>query len=60
MGLAATRPSLFRAVVLNDIGPELGSEGTKFVRRFIGNDIAFRRYRQRCRASARSAAAAVA
>jgi pimeloyl-ACP methyl ester carboxylesterase len=42
MGLAATRPSLLRAVVLNDIGPELGSAGTEFVRRFIGNDIAFR------------------
>jgi pimeloyl-ACP methyl ester carboxylesterase len=41
MGLSAMRPSLFRAVVLNDVGPELGSEGTEFVRRFIGNDIAF-------------------
>lgn len=41
MGLSAARPSLFRAVVLNDVGPELGSEGTEFVRRFIGNDIAF-------------------
>ncbi len=42
MGLAAARPSLFRAVVLNDIGPELGSGGTEFVRRFIGHDAAFR------------------
>jgi pimeloyl-ACP methyl ester carboxylesterase len=41
MGLAAARPSLFRAVVLNDIGPELGGSGTDFVRRFIGADIAF-------------------
>jgi pimeloyl-ACP methyl ester carboxylesterase len=41
MGLAATRPSLFRAVVLNDVGPDLGSEGTEFVRRFIGDDTAF-------------------
>jgi pimeloyl-ACP methyl ester carboxylesterase len=41
MGLAATRPSLLKAVVLNDVGPELGSEGTEFVRQFIGNDIAF-------------------
>ena len=42
MGLAAARPSLFRAVVLNDIGPEFGSSGTEFVRRFIGHDAAFR------------------
>jgi pimeloyl-ACP methyl ester carboxylesterase len=42
MGLAAARPSLFRAAVLNDVGPDLGVEGTAFVRRFIGNDIAFR------------------
>jgi pimeloyl-ACP methyl ester carboxylesterase len=41
MGLAATRPSLLRAVVLNDVGPDLGREGTEYVRRFIGNDIAF-------------------
>jgi pimeloyl-ACP methyl ester carboxylesterase len=41
MGLAAARPSLLRAVVLNDIGPELGSGGTEFVRQFIGRDIAF-------------------
>ena len=41
MGLAAARPSLFRAVVLNDIGPEIGSSGTGFVRRFIGHDAAF-------------------
>ena len=40
MGLAAARPSLFRAAVLNDIGPELGSGGTDFVRRFIGHDAA--------------------
>lgn len=41
MGLTAARPSLFRAVVLNDIGPDVGRAGTDFVRRFIGNDIAF-------------------
>jgi pimeloyl-ACP methyl ester carboxylesterase len=41
MGLAATRPSLFRAVVLNDVGPDLGHDGTAFVRHFIGNDIGF-------------------
>jgi pimeloyl-ACP methyl ester carboxylesterase len=41
MGLAATRPSLLRAVVLNDIGPDVASEGTDDVRRFIGNNAAF-------------------
>jgi pimeloyl-ACP methyl ester carboxylesterase len=41
MGLAATRPSLLRAVVLNDIGPDVASDGTEDVRRFIGNDAAF-------------------
>ena len=28
-------------LVLNDIGPDIGSDGADFVRRFIGNDIAF-------------------
>jgi pimeloyl-ACP methyl ester carboxylesterase len=41
MGLAATRPSLFRAVVLNDIGPDLAGEGTDYVRQFIANNVAF-------------------
>lgn len=41
MGLAAARPSLLRAVVLNDIGPELGNGGIEFVRRFIAYDAAF-------------------
>ena len=41
MGLAAARPSLLRAVVLNDIGPDLGSGGVDFVRRFIAQDMAF-------------------
>ena len=41
MGLAAARPSLFGAVVLNDIGPELGTSGTEFVRDFIGRDASF-------------------
>ena len=40
-GLAAARPSLLRAVVLNDIGPDLGDEGTDFVRRFIRHDGGF-------------------
>ena len=41
MGLAAARPSLLRAVVLNDIGPEIGADGAEFVRHFIGRDVAF-------------------
>ena len=41
MGLAAARPSLLRAVVLNDIGPDPGNAGVDFVRLFIGQDIAF-------------------
>ena len=41
MGLAAMRPNLLRAVVLNDIGPELATGGVDFVRDFIGNDIGF-------------------
>jgi len=41
MGLAAARPSLLRAVVLNDIGPDPGNAGVDFVRQFIGQDIAF-------------------
>jgi pimeloyl-ACP methyl ester carboxylesterase len=40
MGLAAARPGLIRAVVLNDIGPDIGSEGADFVRDFVGNDPA--------------------
>ncbi len=41
MGLASVRPSLVRAVVLNDVGPDIGGDGAAFVRQFIGNDIAF-------------------
>jgi pimeloyl-ACP methyl ester carboxylesterase len=41
MGLAAARPSLLRAVVLNDIGPDLGKNGTDYVRRFIAHDARF-------------------
>ena len=40
MGLAATRPSLVRAVILNDIGPDIGPEGADFVRDFVGSDPA--------------------
>jgi pimeloyl-ACP methyl ester carboxylesterase len=41
MGLAAARPSLLRAVVLNDIGPAIGGGGADFVRRFVAEDPAF-------------------
>ena len=27
--------------MLNDVGPDIGGDGAEFVRRFIGNDIAF-------------------
>jgi pimeloyl-ACP methyl ester carboxylesterase len=40
MGLAAARPNLVRAVVLNDIGPDIGSSGADYVRDFIANDPA--------------------
>jgi pimeloyl-ACP methyl ester carboxylesterase len=40
MGLAVARPALLRGVVLNDVGPEIGSEGADFVRRFVGLDPA--------------------
>jgi len=40
MGLAAARPTLLRGVVLNDVGPNLGTAGSDFVRRFIADDPA--------------------
>ena len=40
MGIAAFRPGLVRAAVLNDIGPDIGSDGADFVRDFVGNDPA--------------------
>lgn len=40
MGLAAARPGLVRAAILNDIGPDIGSDGADFVRDFVGNDPA--------------------
>ncbi len=40
MGIAAARPSLLRAVVLNDVGPEIGGDGAEFVRRFVAADPA--------------------
>jgi pimeloyl-ACP methyl ester carboxylesterase len=38
MGLAAARPGLIGAVVLNDIGPDIAADGAEFVRRFIDYD----------------------
>lgn len=40
MGLAVTRPALPRAVVLNDVGPDIGAAGADFVRTFVGLDPA--------------------
>jgi pimeloyl-ACP methyl ester carboxylesterase len=40
MGIAVARPGLLRGVVLNDIGPEIGSAGDAFVREFVGHDPA--------------------
>ena len=51
---------LVRAVVLNDIGPEIGTEGADFVRDFVGDDPALRKPGRLRRLSARQAAAAVA
>jgi len=40
MGLAAARPALLRGVVLNDVGPEIGTAGADFVRAFVALDPA--------------------
>lgn len=40
MGLAAVRPGLLRAVVLNDVGPEIGDGGADYVRQFVATDPA--------------------
>lgn len=40
MGLAAARPGLLRGVVLNDVGPDIGSGGSDFVRKFVAHDPA--------------------
>ncbi len=40
MGLATARPAMLRGVVLNDVGPEIGSDGAVFVRAFVGLDPA--------------------
>jgi len=40
MGLAAARPGLISGAVLNDIGPEIGSDGADFVQGFVALDPA--------------------
>jgi pimeloyl-ACP methyl ester carboxylesterase len=40
MGIATARPSMLRGMVLNDIGPEIGTAGGDFVRRFVAEDPA--------------------
>jgi pimeloyl-ACP methyl ester carboxylesterase len=40
MALAAARPAMIAGVVLNDVGPDIGSVGADFVRDFVGLDPA--------------------
>lgn len=40
MGIAALRPCMLEAIVLNDIGPELGAAGEAFLRDFVAEDPA--------------------
>jgi pimeloyl-ACP methyl ester carboxylesterase len=40
MAIATARPSMLRGMVLNDIGPEIGTAGGDFVRRFVAEDPA--------------------
>jgi pimeloyl-ACP methyl ester carboxylesterase len=40
MGLAAARPGLVRAVLLNDIGPDIADAGTAIIRDFVATDPA--------------------
>ncbi len=40
MGIAIARPGLLAGVVLNDIGPEIDPAGTRFIRDFVGADLA--------------------
>lgn len=42
MGLAVFRPGLIRAVILNDIGPEIDHEGAAYIRDFVATDPALR------------------
>jgi len=40
MGLAAARPAMILGVLLNDVGPDIGTKGADFVRRFVALDPA--------------------
>ncbi len=40
MGIGSVRPGMLAAMVLNDIGPEIGAAGSTFLRRFIAEDPA--------------------
>jgi pimeloyl-ACP methyl ester carboxylesterase len=40
MGIAAARHSVLHAVMLNDVGPDIGGDGADFVRRFVATDPA--------------------
>ena len=60
MGIAAARHSLLHAVVLNDVGPEIGGDGADFVRRFVADGPGAAQPRGLHRSPARRAAATVA
>lgn len=40
MGIGAARPGFIRGVVMNDIGPEVASNGASIIREFVGTDPA--------------------
>jgi pimeloyl-ACP methyl ester carboxylesterase len=40
MGIATIRPAMLEAIVLNDVGPELGAAGAAFLRGFVAEDPA--------------------
>jgi pimeloyl-ACP methyl ester carboxylesterase len=40
MALATARPAMIQGVVLNDVGPDIGTGGVDFVRDFVGHDPA--------------------
>lgn len=39
MAIGAAKPNIFKAIILNDIGPEINPEGLKRIAGFVGNGI---------------------